>query len=141
MATTLAKPGFDQHSFEALLHARSEPAWLIEQRRQAWQTFCEKDWPQRNEEEWMRTDIRLFKLNQFALPVEGTQARRASEGIAPLLTEGVDLAGHTAAVDSRPANSQLKPKWVEKGVVFGSLDHLVVSHSDLVRKHLFTRAV
>src|SRR5947207_14607261 len=115
MPATLTKPGFDQQSFEAFLHARSEPRWLVEQRRENWQAFCEKDWPQRNDEEWIRTDIRLFKLNQFALPVvtDGTQARSASEG-SSLLTEGVDLAGSTAALNSRPAHSQLKPKWAEK---------------------------
>lgn len=142
MPATLTKPGFDQQSFEAFLHVRREPEWLVEQRREAWQAFCEKDWPQRNDEEWIRTDIRLFKLNQFALPLEigGSQARGASEG-SPLLTEGVDLAGSTAAFNSRPAHSQLKPKWAEKGVLFGSLDEFVHSHGDLLRKHLFTRAV
>jgi Fe-S cluster assembly protein SufD len=141
MPTTLARPGFDQQSFETFLRARREPEWLTEQRREAWQTFVEKDWPQRNEEEWFRTDIRLFKLNQFALPDEGTLARSASEGITSLLTEGVELAGDTTALDSRPSSSRLKPKWSEKGVLFGSLDELVDSHGELVRKYLFSRAV
>src|ERR1051326_8907352 len=141
MPTMLAKPGLDQPSFEAFLHARNEPAWLVEQRRDAWQTFCEKDWPQRSDEEWIRTDIRLFKLNQFALPTDDIPARSASEGIASLLTAGVTLAGDTAAIDSRPSPSRLSSKWAEKGVLFGSLDELVHSHGDLIRKHLFTRAV
>jgi Fe-S cluster assembly protein SufD len=145
MPATLTKSGFDQQSFEAFLQARKEPDWLVEQRRDAWRTFCEKDWPQRSEEEWMRTDIRLFKLNQFALPAgANTQVRSASEGLgseSALLTQGVELAGDTTAIDSQPAASQLKPKWAEKGVVFGSLDELVHSHGDLIRKHLFTRAV
>jgi Fe-S cluster assembly protein SufD len=141
MITAPAKPGFDQQSFEAFLHARNEPAWLVEQRREAWQSFCEKDWPQRNDEEWIRTDIRLFKLNQFALPTESTLARSASEGIPSLLTEGVALAGDTAAIDSRPSQSRLNSKWSEKGVLFGSLDELVLSHGDVVRKYLFTRAI
>jgi Fe-S cluster assembly protein SufD len=141
MITAPAKSGFDQQSFDAFLQARGEAEWLIDERREAWQTFCEKDWPQRNEEEWIRTDIRLFKLNQFALPGDNTLARSASEGIPSLLTEGVELAGQTTALDSRSAHSQLKAKWVEKGVVFGSLDELVHSHGELVCKHLFTRAV
>src|SRR5437899_2872729 len=135
MPATLTKSGFDQQSFEAFLHARKEPDWLLEQRREAWQTYCEKDWPQRNDEEWIRTDIRLFKLNQFALPgvADDMQARSASEGpgsVPALLTEGVNLAGDTTATDSQPGFSQLKSKWVEKGVVFGSLDELVHSHGD-----------
>jgi Fe-S cluster assembly protein SufD len=141
MPATLSKPGFDQQSFEAFLHARNEPAWLVEQRREAWQVFLEKDWPQRNAEEWIRTDIRLFKLNQYALPDAATPTRSVSEGVPALLTEGVDLAGSTHSLDSRPAGSQLGAKWTEKGVHFGSLDQLVHSHGDLIRKHLFTRAI
>jgi Fe-S cluster assembly protein SufD len=146
MPATLTQPGFDQASFEAFLHARQEPAWLTEQRREAWQSFSEKDWPARNAEEWIRTDIRLFKLNQFGLPMtrEGessAEPRSASEDIRPLLSEGVELAGSTAAANSRPGITQLKPKWADKGVLFGSLDELVQSHGDLVRKHLFMRAV
>lgn len=141
MPATLTQSGFDQQSFEAFLHARNEPAWLIEQRRDAWQSFSEKDWPARNAEEWIRTDIRLFKLNQFALPGDGTLARSASEGIRSLLTEGVELAGSTSSLNSRPQTSQFQSKWLEKGVLFGSLDELVRTHGDLIRKHLFTRAV
>jgi Fe-S cluster assembly protein SufD len=145
---TLPKSGFDQQSFEAFLQARTEPAWLIQQRREAWQTFLSKDWPSRSDEEWIRTDIRLFKLNQYSLPGirEGEApgeplTRSVSEGALPLLVEGVELAGRSAARDSRPAHAQLKSKWAEKGVLFGSLDELVQSHGDLIKKHLFTRAV
>src|SRR5439155_19446847 len=86
-----------------------------------------------------RTDIRLFKLSQFALPT--SLPPPLGEGIQPLLTEGVDLAGQTTALNSQPVHSQLKAKWAEKGVLFGSLDELVRSHGDLIRKHLLTRAV
>jgi Fe-S cluster assembly protein SufD len=144
MAATLTKLGFDQQSFEAFLQARNEPAWLTEQRCEAWDTFLSKDWPQRSDEEWIRTDIRLFKLNQFALPIAETQARSASEGTGSnhaLLREGVDLAGHTTSIDSQPATSQVKAIWAEKGVLFGSLDELVQTHGEVVRKHIFTRAV
>ena len=138
--------GFDQPSFEAFLHSRKEPGWLTEQRREAWQAFCEKDWPQRNEEEWIRTDIRLFKLNQYSLPGAGprsqaTPTEGAGAEAASLLTEGVQVAGSTVALDSRPGASHLDKKWADKGVIFGSLDELAVTHGDLVRKHLFTRAV
>jgi Fe-S cluster assembly protein SufD len=139
MPATLSKTAFDQQSFEEFLHARKEPAWSIQQRREAWQSFCERDWPQRSDEEWIRTDIRLFKLNQYSLPSENT--RSACEGMPSLLTEGVSLAGDTTAIDSHLAASRLNSKWAEKGVLFGSLDELINTHGDLVRKHLFTRAV
>src|SRR6187455_2127250 len=89
MTVVATKPGFDQQSFEAFLHARNEPAWLVEQRREAWQVFLEKDWPQRNAEEWIRTDIRLFKLNQYSLPLPLGEGRGEGAGVPALLTEGV----------------------------------------------------
>ena len=141
MPATLSQSTIDQQSFEEFLHARKEPSWSIQQRREAWQLFCEKDWPQRSDEEWIRTDIRLFKLSQYSLPSNNTPARSASEGIQALLTEGVNLAGDTSALNSQPTTSCLNAKWAEKGVLFGSLDELINSHGDLVRKHLFTRAV
>ena len=39
MPATLTQPGFDQSSFDAFLHARNEPTWLTDQRREAWQSF------------------------------------------------------------------------------------------------------
>jgi Fe-S cluster assembly protein SufD len=138
MSTLAAKPTFDQASFEAFLAARNEPSWLTDQRRDHWQTYTNKDWPQRNDEEWIRTDIRLFKLGQFALPVD-TPTRSVSEG-NPLLTAGVDLAGRASSLDSRPCHSELNAKWAQRGVLFGSLDELVHTHGDLIQKYLFTRA-
>jgi Fe-S cluster assembly protein SufD len=149
--TTAVTTGFSKDTFDAFVTARGEPTWLADQRREHFRTFEQLAWPQRNDEEWIRTDIRLFKLNQFAPPV-GQVSELSSDGSGqvgnlsygdtlPLLTEGVDLAGRTAALDSRPLASTLKPKWAEKGVVFGSLDELIHSHGDLIQKHLFTRAV
>ena len=59
---------FDTDSFESFLADRREPAWLVALRRQAWATFQEMPLPDRKLEEWMRTDIRGFRLEQFGLP-------------------------------------------------------------------------
>ena len=32
--------------------------------------------PSRGDEEWMRTDIRLFRLDRFGFPTESTDCRR-----------------------------------------------------------------
>ena len=140
MPATTSKPGFDQQSFEAFIGARNEPAWLVERRLEAWQEFLEKDWPQRNEEEWIRTDIRLFKLSQYSLPLPLEEGRGEGAGVPALLTAGVELAGSSHAEGSRTAGSQLATKWSEKGVLYGSLDELVHTHGNLVRKY-FYRAV
>jgi len=137
MTATASTTGFTPESFDVFLQSRDEPAWLRDQRADAWHAFQELPQPSQRDEEWMRTDIRLFRLDRFNLPGEAA----AQVAIAPgLLTHGVELGGATVALDSRPHTSHLAEKWASRGVLFGSLDELVKSHGDLVQKHLF-RAV
>lgn len=137
MIQTAAEPGFSTAAFEAFLASRQEPAWLLDLRRKCWGLFRDLDLPSKRDEEWMRTDIRPFKLDRFALPVEPLAAAVP----APLLTQGVELAGRMATVNSRVSYAELAPRWAAKGVLFGSLDDLVKDHGDLLRPHLLTRAV
>jgi Fe-S cluster assembly protein SufD len=133
----LEPAAFTTEAFDAFLEARTEPAWLVERRREAWQTFNRLELPSRREEEWMRTDIRLFKLDKFGFPGE---LDRAATPPKPLLSAGVTLGGRVATLNSHPLVAELNRKWAARGVVFGSLDTLVQEHSDLVRRNLF-RAV
>lgn len=135
--TTAVQTGFTPEAFEAFLARRDEPGWLVDFRRQAWRTFEQLQMPQRNEEEWRRTDIRLLRLNKYGPPVESPD--RAALPPA-LLTEGVELAGRTTALNSVGVESRLDEKWAARGVLFGSLDQLVAEHGDLLRPHLMTRA-
>jgi Fe-S cluster assembly protein SufD len=135
VATTAA--GFSTDSFEAYLTSRQEPAWLVEKRREAWRTFNELELPARSEEEWMRTDIRMLRMEKFGLPGELAAGATAPKA---LLAHGVELAGQMTTLNSRHLSGHLDPKWASRGVVFGSLDTLVNEHSDLIRRNLF-RAV
>ncbi|MCO6456532.1 MAG: Fe-S cluster assembly protein SufD [Pirellulaceae bacterium] len=129
---------FSAESFEAFVQGRNEPAWLRDQRWAAWQDFCTLDWPGRRDEEWMRTDIRLFKLEKYGLPVE---SQPWPEAPPALLGAGVDLAGFSLAINSHPATEQLGEEWAARGVLFGSLDRLVREHGDLLRPWLLRRVV
>jgi Fe-S cluster assembly protein SufD len=138
MPSLAATAGFRQESFDAFLAARREPAWLAELRRQAWRTFCELDWPARNSEEWMRTDIRLFRLDRFGFPGD---LPAAAQPPRPLLSQGVELAGQTATLDSRPVATRIEPEWARRGVLFGSLDEVAAEHGETLRPYLERRAV
>ena len=81
MSSTLAPAGFSQETFDAFLAARDEPAWLSDLRKAAWARFNELDMPTGRDEEWMRTDIRLFKLDRFA-PSTEVQSDRRTLGVA-----------------------------------------------------------
>lgn len=134
MATAIASPGFSQASFDAFLAARNEPSWLTDLRLNAWSSFLELPMPSTHDEEWMRTDIRLFKLDRFELP-EPTGAISPQDIELPnaLLAAGVDLAGHAVAMNSHSVASELAPRWARQGVLFGSLAKLVREHGELLR--------
>ncbi|MBS0209277.1 MAG: Fe-S cluster assembly protein SufD [Planctomycetes bacterium] len=136
---TLTATGFTHEAFEAFLAARQEPAWLTELRRQAWARFVALNLPSRKEEEWMRTDIRLFRFDKFGLPAGGGAVEAAASEAIPagLLNQGVDLAGRAATVNSQHQVAQLAKQYADRGVIFGSLDTLVNDHPELVRKYLF----
>jgi Fe-S cluster assembly protein SufD len=53
------------------------------------------------------------------------------------LTQGVDLSGGTVATDSQQGDECLDPELARQGVLFGSLDRLIVEHGDLLRPYLF----
>ncbi|HTN74864.1 MAG TPA: Fe-S cluster assembly protein SufD, partial [Pirellulaceae bacterium] len=128
-------PSFNKSGFQALLSARTEPAWVSAQRRAAWAMFEEKAWPARNEEEWIRTDIRLFKLDAFTLPVAPPAG--SAETLPSLLATGVELAGYSHTLDSHRVASHLDEKWAAKGVIFGTLDEVLATHGDKLEPHLF----
>jgi Fe-S cluster assembly protein SufD len=122
IATSLPA-GFGTESFEAFLDARREPDWLTRLRRNAWADFEQMGWPDRRDEEWIRTDIRLFKLGRFSLPSQkptGTVPKGA-------LAEGVELAGATASLNGFAAGTTADAAVTARGVVFGELDELFTS--------------
>src|SRR5688572_26068719 len=133
--STLATSGFTVETFDAFLATRQEPAWLVDRRRAAWKQFEELPMPSRGDEEWMRTDIRLFHLDRFGFPIDRVIPAETPEA---LLKHGVDLAGETFACDSRVATAQLDEALARQGVLFGSLDEIARQQGDLVRRHLFS---
>jgi Fe-S cluster assembly protein SufD len=132
---SIATTGFTAESFDSFLASRQEPRWLTERRGAAWKLFEELPMPSRVDEEWMRTDIRLFRLDRFAFP--SAEPTAAPELPDALLKQGVDLAGYTVASDSRLIASELDESLAKKGVRFGSLEDLARNESQLVERHLF----
>ena len=129
---TTEKMSFTDEGFASLLTSLNEPAWLTEQRKSAWNQFNQLPWPSNRDEEWMRTDIRMFKLDKFTLGGEP-----AGQESANVLAAGVDLAGSmTFKAGVATVDKPLDQKWVDKGVIFGNLTELATEHSELIEKHL-----
>ncbi len=138
MTTAIAATGFTDTTFETFLENRvGEPDWLGGLRLGAWQAFKEMDWPARNDEEWMRTDIRTFHLDKFSLPASQSTVPALDPG---LLTHDVKLGGQLVGYNSRAATESLSSDLAKQGVLFGSLDRLVAEHGDLLRPY-FERQV
>ncbi|NOY42397.1 MAG: Fe-S cluster assembly protein SufD [Planctomycetes bacterium] len=132
MSATLTKTGFTQDAFDAFMSTRNEPAWLSDLRRDSWSRFTEMAMPSSRDEEWMRTDIRLFKLDKYSLAADAVEVSLPQA----LLATGVELGGRGVSIDSRSVESQLSEKWSSRGVLFGSLDTMLVEHGDLLRPYL-----
>jgi Fe-S cluster assembly protein SufD len=133
MSATLPATGFNQEVFDAFLATRDEPGWLVDRRVVAWNSFQQFGMPSSRDEEWMRTDIRLFKFDRYTPFAEGDQAATLPQG---LLAEGVKLGGSVVSLDSRPHHGELAEVWAKQGVLFGSLDTLVAEHGDLLRPYI-----
>jgi len=129
---------FDQTGFEQFVAARTEPSWLTAARRAAWGQFEQMQWPSRKEEEWMRSDLRGFKLERFQLPANEVAGRLEEAGVPQWLAEGVDPAGTLTTLNGVVASEQLQPKWAERGVLFGDLSRLASEHSEIVEKYLYS---
>jgi Fe-S cluster assembly protein SufD len=138
----VASTGFNQETFDTFVAARNEPKWLTELRRAAWDAFNELPWPSNRDEEWMRTDIRQFKLDRFGLPVSAISGE-SSPATPPhaLLAAGVDLDGRTATIDGASASTELSVDLAKRGVLFGNLDQLVAEHGELLRPYFERRVV
>jgi len=132
MSATLTTTGFTQETFDAFLAARDEPDWLREIRTAAWARFEELDLPTSRDEQWMRTDIRLFKLDQFS-PFSETAEPTAQRA---LLAKGVELGGQSLSMDGRSVEGGLSEKWAKQGVLFGRLDQLIAEHDELLRPYV-----
>ena len=130
MTTAIEKMTFDSAGFQAFIENSNDPDWLKNIRRAAWEKFESLPWPSNKDEEWMRTDIRLFKLNKFSMPEEPM-----GDWPDSVLNEGVDLGGHTSALDGIPQASELDPDLAQKGVLFGGIRELLAEHGETLQPY------
>jgi len=124
---TVSRLPLTDEGFAAFLALRDEPDWVTAARRAAWHSFGQQSWPSQRDEEWMRTDIRLFHLDQFEVETE----RAAADEALPeaLLSQGVELAGALSTFNGATVESRVDERLAAQGVIFGALDALLHPHS------------
>mgnify|MGYP006285138401 CR=1 FL=1 len=168
MSTATASPRatFDSSTLERILAASSQPDWANELRRAALQRLSSLGLPDRRDENWMRTDIRLFKPQSWG-PIVAPASAAAPEGLLAAAILSGDLAnesyadfdrahaspaahastaatpavgrlaGRLASVDGHLVHHDLDSSLAAKGVAFGPADEVLASHADALRPHWF----
>ena len=126
---------FDLSGFEHFLSSKGEPQWLKNSRENAWKLFESMDWPSRSQEDWMRSDLRGFRLEKYALsePSEATSLSAAE--IPQWLSEGIQPAGSIESLDGKTLSENLVSEEASKGVLFGDLSRIAAESPEIVEPH------
>ena len=140
MTTTISRndlAGFNQAGFNQLLERRIDPVWITQARKDAWAVFESMGWPNPRDENWMRSDLRGFKLDRYQ-PIDESETQSVQN--APVrLIQGVDVGGSLRSENGVVTTESLDPKYAAQGVIFGSLSRCARDHAELVKKHLHSQ--
>jgi len=147
---------FDRTGLAALLAAHSAPDWVTARRRAALEALEALGLPDRRSENWMRTDLRMFKPQAWALRSAPAAAASVPEGLlsaaiaagetaadfsfddAPRATAATPLAGRFASLDGHVLRDELAPALTARGVVFGAADRVLAEHAAALEPHWFS---
>jgi Fe-S cluster assembly protein SufD len=122
--------------------SQNEPDWLKDFRAQAWKVYESLPMPTTEDEPWRRTDYRLINWDSAGVIRQasgGALEDIPAENRAPLI--GDEQGGLIAWVNGELVHRETNPKLHEQGVIFMDLREAAREYPDLVKKHLFTRAV
>ena len=149
--------GFDRAALDALPSAAADQAWVHARRIAAFERLGMLGLPDRRDENWMRTDVRLFRPQAWGprpRPAEGSTLPAGLlagflEGEAAIgrsrptddsseATTVPRLAGRLCTLDGHVLHESLDPAVAARGVVFGSADRLLATHRDRFERHWFS---
>ena len=154
-APAAAAAAFDRDALERLIAAESLPGWVAEKRRAAFETFAGLGLPDRRSENWMRTDLRLFKPKAWGLRPRAPATTAPAGLLAEAITSGVvtaetfldqprqpaadsSLAGRLVSLDGHVIHEEYDPALAERGVVFGSAERVLAEHGAAIEPHWFS---
>ncbi len=138
----IVAPPFQWATILERAKAAGEPDWVIEFRQQAWATYESMPMPNQRDEAWRRTDYSHINWNsagQYAIPNGATVEHIPAENRAPLI--GDEQGGLIAWIDGKLVHRELNEKITKQGVIFTDLHTAIREHGDLVKKHLFQKAL
>lgn len=144
--TTAPSSTFDRDALDLLLHDHPLPDWAAQQRRACMDRLETLALPDRRQEHWMRTDLRMFKPQTWGLraaptaaPPEGMLApafpQAAADGDSVSVLGRPDYAGRFAAVNGHVIRNEIDSSLSKQGVIFGTAAEVLATHGDVVRDH------
>jgi Fe-S cluster assembly protein SufD len=147
-----AGTAFDRAGLESLIAGHAAPDWVTAHRRAALTALESLGLPDRRSENWMRTDLRMFKPAAWRLAAAPGAAATVPQGLLaeailsgdvtadvladePTRTASATLAGRFASLDGHVVRDELDPALAARGVAFGSAERILATHADLLRPH------
>jgi Fe-S cluster assembly protein SufD len=137
-----ATAGFSQETVRRASAAKDEPAWMLDLRLRAWQTFESLPWPKPTDEAWRRTRLTGFSLDNytpFATPGRTVEHHE----LDPVLLNALDEMESSASLlyrDGGVLYSQENDDLAAQGVIFTDLQTAVQRHPALVQRYFMTEA-
>ena len=146
-ATIPVPTGFDRHLLDRLLAGSSLPDWAIALRRAAVDRLTALSLPGRGEENWMRTDLRMFQPRAWVGAAEQTMAPGGSlpEALLESATQAAAavagtqaFGGRIASLDGHVVRDELDPALAGQGVLFGTPERILATHGEQLRARWFS---
>lgn len=137
LSTDVSRIGFGRDVFERFLESRTEPAWITQARREAFEIYQDLLAQDLNPEEFKRVDLRVFNAARFRPAL--TTANAA--GVSTLLREQADYGGSIAHTDGQVTHAAVAESLTAAGVLFGDLQTLLTEHRELLEPWFMKRAV
>ena len=138
-----ATAGFSQETVRRASAVKDEPAWMLDFRLRAWQTFESLPWPKPTDEAWRRTRLTGFKLENYT-PFATNCGTVERHELDPVLRKELDEMESSASLIYRDGGliySEENDDLDAQGVIFTDLQTAVQRHPDLVRRYFMTEAV
>jgi Fe-S cluster assembly protein SufD len=144
--TTAPAPTFNRHALEQLLSEQPLPEWAVAHQLSCMDALEELSLPDRHQEHWMRTDLRMFKPDAWGLRLqpstelpEGLLASRfpaSNDSSQDVQAMGkTDYAGHFKTINGHVVQNELDLSLKDQGVVFGTAEDVLADSSDVLKKH------
>lgn len=136
--------GFSREAVEELSRQQEEPAWMLQKRLQAWETYEQTPAPLgRRGDLGTRRTVANFKFQQLHPYVASEPGQALPPTLQHALQEALidQRSGFIMQHNSSVVHTELQPELKQQGVILTDMQTAVREHPDLVQKYFMTECV